>query len=99
MVPDAGAFFGRRMTWNAIFRERYKRSVIPNVLRLIAVFLQPGCFEEDGKVGRLAAMKAAGVNGCKGTPWSKELDGKELHGAAGGEYDKEWRESAVSCIL
>ena len=27
MVPEAGAFFGRRMTWNIIFRERYKRFV------------------------------------------------------------------------
>ena len=25
----------------------------------------------------------------QGTPWSEELDGKELHGALGGEYDLE----------
>ena len=25
------------------------------------------------------------VNECQGTPWSEELDGKELHGALGGE--------------
>ena len=27
-------------------------------------------------------MEAVGVNGCLGTPWSEELDGKELYGAA-----------------
>ena len=42
-------------------------------------------------------MKAVGVNECHGTPWSEELDGKKLHGEAGGEYDQEPRESAVSC--
>ena len=41
-------------------------------------------------------MKAAGVDGCQGTPWSEELDGKELHGAVGGEHDKGPRESAAS---
>ena len=35
------------------------------------------------------------MHGCQGAPWSEELDGKELHGAAGG--DLEPRESAVSC--
>ena len=84
MVPEAEIFFGRRMIWNIIFRERYKRSVTPNVLRSIAVSLQLGCFEEAGKVRRLAVMKAAGVNGCQGTPWREELDGKEFHGASGG---------------
>ena len=38
---------------------------------------------------------AGEVNGCQGVPWSEELDGKELHGAAGGDLDP--RESAVSC--
>ena len=37
MVPEAGAFlFDRRMTWNIIFRERYKQFVTPYVLRLIS---------------------------------------------------------------
>ena len=36
-----------------------------------------------------------GVNGCQETPWSVELDGKEPHGAPGGEYDLELRKSAV----
>ena len=39
-----------------------------------------------------------GVNGCQGTPWSEELDGKELHGALGGECDLELRGSTVSWI-
>ena len=34
-----------------------------------------------------------GVNGCQGAPWSEELDGKELHGAA---CDLELREFAAS---
>ena len=42
-------------------------------------------------------MKAAGVSGCQGTPWSKELDGKDLREALGGECDLEPRGSAVSC--
>ena len=40
------------------------------------------------------AMGAGGMNGCERAPWSEELDGKELHGAAGG--DLEPREPAVS---
>ena len=64
----AGAFFGRNVIWNIIFRERYKRSATPNVLRSIVVSLQLGCFEQAGKVRRLATMKAAEVNGCQGTP-------------------------------
>ena len=37
------------------------------------------------------------MNGCQGTPWSEEHDGKELHGALGGDGDLEPRESAVFC--
>ena len=47
------------------------------------------------KARQHAVMGAAEINGCQGTPWSEELDGKELHGAAGG--DLEPRESAVFC--
>ena len=43
-------------------------------------------------------MKAAGLSGCQRTPWREELDGKGLHGAAGGEYEEEPRESVVLCI-
>ena len=74
MVPEARAFFGRKITWNIIFQERYTRSVTPNVLWSIATSLQPGCFEEAGKAKRLADMEAAGVNGCRETSWSVELD-------------------------
>ena len=35
-----------------------------------------------------------GMDGCQGSSWSEELDGKELHGVAGG--DLEQREPAVS---
>ena len=37
MVAEAGAFFGKYMTWNIIFREGCKRFVTPYVLQLIAV--------------------------------------------------------------
>ena len=30
-------------------------------------------------------------------PWNEEFDGKELHGAAGGEYVREPRGSALFC--
>ena len=40
------------------------------------------------------AMGTRGVNGCQEASWSEELDGKELHGVAGG--DLEPRKSAVS---
>ena len=43
------------------------------------------------------AIWAMGVDGCQRTPWSEELDGKELHGALGGECDLELRGSTVSC--
>ena len=33
------------------------------------------------------------VNGCQGASWSEELDGKELHGALGGERDLQPRGS------
>ena len=41
------------------------------------------------------AMGTGGVNECQEAPWCEELDGKELHGVAGG--DLEPRKSAVSC--
>ena len=34
MVPETGALFGRRMTWNIIFREGYKRFVTPYQVRI-----------------------------------------------------------------
>ena len=34
------------------------------------------------------------MTGCQGTPWSEGLDGKELHGELGGEYDLEPRGSS-----
>ena len=64
-----------------IFRERYKRSVTPNELRAIVVSLRLGCFEGAGRVRRLA-MRAVRINGCQGTPWSEELNGKKLYRAA-----------------
>ena len=32
-------------------------------------------------------LRAEGVNRCQGAPWSEKIDGKELHGAAGGDLE------------
>ena len=37
------------------------------------------------------------MNGCQGTPWNEELDGKELQGALRGEYNLDPRGSVFSC--
>ena len=37
-----------------------------------------------------------GLNGYQEPPWSEERDDKDFNGALDGEYDVEWRESAVS---
>ena len=39
------------------------------------------------------AMGAGGMRGCEGAPWSNKVDGKELHGATGGDLDS--RESTI----
>ena len=69
----------------------------PYVLRLIAVPAEARLVRGAVKVRRYESMWAVGTNGCQGTPWSEELDGKELHGAACGEYDREPRGSSLSC--
>ena len=57
MVPETGAFFFyRRITWNFIFLERYKRFVKLYVLRLIAVPLEARLIREAVKVRRHEAM-------------------------------------------
>ena len=45
-------------------------------------FLKPGWFGGVVKVRWHETMETAGINECQGTPWSEELDGKELYGAA-----------------
>ena len=59
-----------------------ERFVVTYALRLIAIFPKPGWFKEAVKARRHEGMKAAGIHGYQGTPWSGELDGKGLHGAA-----------------
>ena len=51
--------------------------------------------DPDGEISRGCSIWMSGVNGCQGTPWSEELDGKELHEALGGERDLELRGFAV----
>ena len=55
---------------------------MPYVWRLVAVFPKPAWFEGAAKLRRHEAMEAAGINVSQGAPWSEELDGEELHGAA-----------------
>ena len=84
MVSEAGAFsVGGELVY-PFPRElqAIKRFVTPYVLRSIAVSSQPGWFEEVAKVRGHVAREVVGINICQGTPWSKELDGKKLHGAA-----------------
>ena len=54
---------------------------MPYVLQLITISPKPGLFEGTVKVRRQEAMETAEINGCQGTSWSEELDGKVLHGA------------------
>ena len=51
---------------------------------------KPGWFEHA-----MPGYGRWGVNGCQGAPYSEELDGKGIPGAAGG--DLEPRESTVFC--
>ena len=95
MVPEAEGVFGRRRTSECHFSERGTNNSY--VLRSIAVSPQPGRIEKIAKVRRHESMKAAGVSGSQGTPWSEKLDGKELHGELGGECDLEPRGSALFC--
>ena len=53
--------------------------------RSIAVFAQPGWSENVMPSTTIGGYLSNGLKGCQGTPWSDELDGKELYGAFGGE--------------
>ena len=59
-APDGNRcwnIFGKWMACDTTFRERSTSKLLtPYVLRSIAVSLQPGYFEEAGKVRRLEAM-------------------------------------------
>ena len=55
---------------------------MPYALRLIVISPKLSWFEGGVKVRRQEAIGTAEINGCRGTPWSEELHGKVLHGAA-----------------
>ena len=74
------------MAWNIIFQREDKRFVRIAVDRC---FPRSQADTGNRQSSTARGMKAAGMSGCQGTPWSEELDGKELHGALGGEYDQE----------
>ena len=46
-----------------------------------------------GAVRPARGDRKSGANGCQGASWSEELDGKDLHGALGGERNLEPRGS------
>ena len=89
--------FGGWMTWeSSTYRSGTGELFTPCVLRSITVSPQPSCFENIMASTMARSRSSTGVNGCQGTPWSEELDGKELHGALDDECDLEPRGSAIS---
>ena len=66
------------------------------VWRSIAVSPQPRWFQNIMLSPMARDHLSNEVNGCQGTPWSEELDGKKLHGALRSECDQEPRGSSVS---
>ena len=98
-----GEFFVRALDVAGAFFERMKTSEYHSGVRckqLVRIAVGR-CFSAARliwgtvKVRRHAAMGDGGTNGCQTMPWSEELGGKKLHGAADG--DLEPRESDVSC--
>ena len=82
-------------------QESYRRIVhvvriavnrFPPIARLALIML---C-QAMGAGRAVRGDRKSGVNGCWGTSWSEELDGKELRGALGGKRNLEPRESSFS---
>ena len=89
----SGAFFDRRRSSEYHFLGvRYRQLIRIAVDRCYSV---ARLIRGTVNVRRHEAIRAMRMEGCRGAPWSEELDGKELHGGAGG--DLEPREPAVSC--
>ena len=96
-LDEAAASFGGWMTRSHHLAGEIQEKLLPRTYCGRSLFLRSQAgFKMSCRQRRHKTIKAAGVNECKGTPWSEELDGKELHGALGGECDLEPRESAVS---
>ena len=81
-VPETEAF-----RWTNDVEYQFPREVqsIRYVVRIITV---SGCFSKarlipGSRISQAArGYGVAGMKGCQSMPWSEELDGKELHGAA-----------------
>ena len=54
------------------------------------------CQDKDMLSRAARGDRKIGANGCRGASWSKDLDGKELRGALGGERDLDLWGFAVS---
>ena len=53
--------------------------------------------QDKGVPSRAASSEwKIGAEDCRGTSWSKELDGKDIRGALGGERDLELSDIAAS---
>ena len=85
MLARGWSVFGKRRSRNIIFSREVQANPTKCgwSLFLPEVRLMRGVV----KARRHMVVGAGGMNGCQGTPWSEELDGKELHGAAGGDLE------------
>ena len=89
--------FGRKMTWNIIFHERYKRPVTPYVLRLIVVSPQSQADTGSGQSPMTRGYVSCGDKRMSANAMERGACGKELNRSLGGEYNLELRGSVVSC--
>ena len=98
--------FGRRLVaiWNLFGKRRSRKTIFKGGQAIrtyccrLLFSLEVRLIREVRQVRRHAVMVAGGMNGCQGTPWNEEVDGKELLGAFGGECYLKPRGSPVSCI-
>ena len=81
---------------SSCYRRGTGKSFTLYVLRSIAVSPQPGWFENVMPSKTARGHLSCGGERMSGNAMSEELDGKELHGALGGECYLEPRGSAVS---
>ena len=96
-LDEAGAFFGGWITRSHQLagKVQLNHSRHPYCGRLLFLRSQAG-LKMSCRQRRYEVVWALRVNECQGTPWSEELDRKELHGVLGGECDLEPTGSTVS---
>ena len=95
MVPEAGVCFDRGMTWNIIFRGRYRRFVTPYVLRSIAVPLKARRYGETSKSDGTRLCELWEQTNVRKLHEARSLMARTSTERLGGEYDLEPRGSAL----